>query len=89
MALSDRVTVFRAGKIAGEMKTSETNPQALADLMVGRKVALKLDLEAGAVGAGTGEPSGASVSARIEVRPVEVIDRPCKAHARAGTSLWA
>ena len=41
MALADRVTVFRAGRVAGEALTSETDAQGLANLMVGRKVALK------------------------------------------------
>jgi simple sugar transport system ATP-binding protein len=42
--LTERVTVFRAGKVTGEMQTSKTTPQELADLMVGRKVVLKIDV---------------------------------------------
>ncbi|HZV33584.1 MAG TPA: ABC transporter ATP-binding protein, partial [Verrucomicrobiae bacterium] len=42
MAFTDRVTVFRAGKVTGEMKTSDTNPDELASLMVGRKVSLTI-----------------------------------------------
>jgi simple sugar transport system ATP-binding protein len=41
LALTDRVTVFRAGKVVGEVQTSRTNAQELATLMVGRKVALE------------------------------------------------
>ena len=44
MSFTDRVTVFRAGKVTGEMQTSETNPQELANLMVGRKVVLNIDV---------------------------------------------
>jgi general nucleoside transport system ATP-binding protein len=44
MAFTDRVTVFRAGKTTGEVKTSETNPQELANMMVGRKVVLNIDV---------------------------------------------
>jgi ABC-type uncharacterized transport system ATPase subunit len=44
MAITDRVTVFRAGKVTGETETSRTNPQELANLMVGRKVLLKIDV---------------------------------------------
>lgn len=44
MAFTDRVTVFRAGKVTGEVETSRTNPQELANLMVGRKVLLKVDV---------------------------------------------
>jgi simple sugar transport system ATP-binding protein len=40
MAFTDRITVFRAGKVTGDLTTSETNPQELANLMVGRKVSL-------------------------------------------------
>jgi len=38
MSFTDQVTVFRAGKVTGELSTAETNPQELANLMVGRKV---------------------------------------------------
>lgn len=40
MAFTDRVTVFRNGKVTGEMETSKTNPEELASLMIGRKVSL-------------------------------------------------
>ena len=43
MALSDNVTVLRKGKYIGTVKTSETNPQALTDMMVGRSVTLNID----------------------------------------------
>ncbi|MGA2866538.1 MAG: ABC transporter ATP-binding protein [Verrucomicrobiota bacterium] len=43
MAFTDRVTVFRAGRAVGDLATGQTNPQALANLMVGRKVALGLE----------------------------------------------
>ncbi|HXJ40571.1 MAG TPA: ABC transporter ATP-binding protein [Bryobacteraceae bacterium] len=44
MAFTDRVTVFRAGKVTGELSTAQTNPQELANLMVGRKVVLNIDV---------------------------------------------
>jgi simple sugar transport system ATP-binding protein len=44
MSATDRVTVFRRGKVTGEFKTSDTNPQELANLMVGRKVALRINV---------------------------------------------
>lgn len=44
MAFTDHVTVFRAGTVTGEMQTSQTNPQELANLMVGRKVVLNIDV---------------------------------------------
>lgn len=44
MRFTDRVTVFRAGKVTGEVKTSQTNPQELASQMVGRKVVLNVEV---------------------------------------------
>jgi len=63
MAFTDRVTVFRAGKVVKELETSETNPQELADLMVGRKVTLRMTVEAAAV--------GASATSTATTRPLE------------------
>jgi ABC-type uncharacterized transport system ATPase subunit len=42
MSITDRVTVLRAGRVTGEMPTAQTNPQELANLMVGRKVVLNV-----------------------------------------------
>ena len=44
MAFTDQVTVFRAGKVTGELMTAQTNPQELANLMVGRKVVLNINV---------------------------------------------
>jgi ABC-type uncharacterized transport system ATPase subunit len=44
MSLTDRITVFRAGKVTGELATAQTNPQELANLMVGRKVVLNIEV---------------------------------------------
>ena len=41
--VSDRVTVIRRGKTIGTRITSETTPQKLAELMVGRAVLLRVD----------------------------------------------
>ena len=43
MAISDKVAVLRKGKYIGTVVTSETNPQALTDMMVGRSVTLNID----------------------------------------------
>lgn len=43
MSMSDRVTVIRKGKIIDTLKTSETDMDTLAELMVGRKVKLEID----------------------------------------------
>lgn len=38
MEISDRVTILRAGKSVATVKTEETSPEELANMMVGRKV---------------------------------------------------
>jgi simple sugar transport system ATP-binding protein len=38
MAISDHITVLRAGKVVGNLKTSETSPQEIASKMIGREV---------------------------------------------------
>ncbi|AMQ07174.1 MULTISPECIES: ABC transporter ATP-binding protein [Sporosarcina] len=43
MDVSDRVTVIRKGKGIGTVITSETNPEELATLMVGRQVTFKTE----------------------------------------------
>jgi general nucleoside transport system ATP-binding protein len=40
MSFTDHVSVFRTGKVTGDLPTAQTNPQELANLMVGRKVVL-------------------------------------------------
>jgi ABC-type uncharacterized transport system ATPase subunit len=44
MEFTDQVTVFRAGRVTGELETASTNPGELASLMVGRKVVLNIDV---------------------------------------------
>ncbi|WP_174233637.1 ABC transporter ATP-binding protein [Kiloniella sp. EL199] len=43
MAITDRVSVMRAGTMVSERETSETSKNELAELMVGRKVLLEVD----------------------------------------------
>lgn len=43
MALSDRVAVLRKGKYIGTVKTAETTPQKLTDMMVGHAVTLNIN----------------------------------------------
>lgn len=44
MSFTDRVTVFRSGKVTGEVETSQTSPEQLAQLMVGRQVVLSVEV---------------------------------------------
>jgi simple sugar transport system ATP-binding protein len=43
MAVTDMVSVMRRGEIVATLKTSETNPGQLAELMVGRRVLLRVE----------------------------------------------
>ncbi len=43
METTDNVSVMRRGTMVGNVKTSETSPEQLAELMVGRKVLLQID----------------------------------------------
>ncbi|PID44541.1 MAG: heme ABC transporter ATP-binding protein [Proteobacteria bacterium] len=43
MAITDNVSVMRAGKMVAHRKTSETSKAEIAELMVGRKVLLQVD----------------------------------------------
>ncbi|WP_438444925.1 ABC transporter ATP-binding protein [Gorillibacterium sp. sgz5001074] len=42
MAIADRVTIIRRGKVVGSVQTGETTPQALAEAMVGRNVSFEI-----------------------------------------------
>src|SRR6056300_523764 len=43
MDITDTVSVMRRGEMTATVKTSQTNPQELAELMVGRKVLLRIE----------------------------------------------
>ena len=43
MEITDHVSVMRRGTMVGNVKTSETSPELLAELMVGRKVLLEVE----------------------------------------------
>jgi len=43
MAITQRVTVMRRGKVTGRVNTKETNPKELAEMMVGREVLLRVE----------------------------------------------
>lgn len=50
MAVCDRITVLRAGETVGTVKTSETNPRELAQMMVGKEVLFEVDKKDSAQG---------------------------------------
>ncbi|SFV36623.1 simple sugar transport system ATP-binding protein [Devosia crocina] len=46
MAITDNVSVMRQGQMVATVKTAETSPEQLAELMVGRRVLLRVDKSA-------------------------------------------
>ena len=50
MEITDTVSVMRQGEMTATVKTSETNPSSLAELMVGRKVLLRVKKQASTPG---------------------------------------
>ena len=45
MAITDHVSVMRRGEMVGHVKTEETSVEALAEMMVGRRVLLRVEKE--------------------------------------------
>ncbi len=63
MEISDRVAVLRRGKFIDDIKTKDTNPQQLTDMMVGRAVTLNID-----------RPEPKNTVERLIVKDLTVID---------------
>lgn len=83
MAITDRVTVFRAGKVAGDLETKDTSVQDLADRMVGRRVNLTIGgehPENSKLGQ-TPRSGGASLRPALEIQGL-TLSRPGEAKPR-------
>ena len=63
MEITDTVSVMRRGEMTATVKTSETDPPHLAELMVGRKVLLRVDKDPATPGKNV-----------LEVRNLRVVD---------------
>ena len=50
MAATDNVTVMRRGAVVGTVRTADTSPEQLAEMMVGRKVLLRVERHAATPG---------------------------------------
>ena len=79
MEATDTVSVMRRGEMTATVKTSETNPEHLAELMVGRKVLLRVDKAPAEPGAPVIEIENLSVTDEQGVERVKGID--LKVHA--------
>ena len=74
MALSDRITVLRDGRVSGSTTPAETSRQQLAQMMVGRPVKLAPDKPPVAVGKPRLEIKGLSVMGDRDALAVHDID---------------
>ena len=74
MAATDHVYVMRQGQIVADRPTAETNPEELAELMVGRKVRLQLDKAAPHSGDVLLEAEGLSLVDHRGVRLLDNVD---------------
>lgn len=64
MSITDNVSVMRQGEMVETLKTSDTSPEHLAELMVGRRVLLRVDKEPANPG-----------DTVLEVENLKVVDR--------------
>lgn len=64
MAISHRVSVMRKGRIVGELETSKTTPQEIAQMMVGRPVLLNIE-----------KPERKITPSRLFIRNLNYVDR--------------
>ncbi|MCH2249795.1 MAG: ABC transporter ATP-binding protein [Cognatishimia sp.] len=79
MEYTDTVSVMRRGEMTATVKTSETNPEQLAELMVGRKVLLRVDKKPATPGANVLEINGLNVVDEQGVRRVKDVSLTLKA----------
>ncbi|HYE01127.1 MAG TPA: ABC transporter ATP-binding protein [Alphaproteobacteria bacterium] len=71
MELTDNVTVMRRGEVVGHVRTAETSREQLAELMVGRKVLLRVDKKPATPGAEVLRVDGLNVVDSAGVRRVK------------------
>lgn len=65
MAISDRITVLRKGKLVGTVATADTNKQELSDMMVGRPVQLQVEKSAAHLGDAVLQVRNLTIPSRI------------------------
>ncbi len=80
MAVTDQVSVMRGGKMVAHRNTAETDEAELAELMVGRKVLLRVDKGTASPGENRLEVEGLTVIDEAGVRRVDDVSF----HVRAG-----
>ena len=71
MALTDKVTVMRQGRIVGDKKTKDTTKNQLAEMMVGRSVLLRIDKRKPNIGDTVFEVKNINVKDNLDVMRVK------------------
>ena len=71
MALTDKVTVMRQGKIVGDKNTKDTTKDQLAEMMVGRSVLLRIDKRKPNIGEIVFEVKNINVKDNLDVMRVK------------------
>jgi simple sugar transport system ATP-binding protein len=79
MEITDTVSVMRRGQMTATVKTAETSPEQLAELMVGRKVLLRVDKTAANPGKTVLEVRGLRVRDETGVERLKGIDLDIRA----------
>src|SRR5579872_858418 len=79
MAISDHITVLRLGKVVGNLVTAETNPRAIASLMVGRDIVPAVHKDSPALGDVVLSVRGLRVDSDLGVEAVRGIDLDVRA----------
>jgi simple sugar transport system ATP-binding protein len=74
MNITDRVSVMRQGAVVANLRTADTSPQDLSELMVGRKVLLRVDKTPATPGAPALVVSGLTVVDAAGVSRVKGVD---------------
>jgi simple sugar transport system ATP-binding protein len=79
MEVTDTVSVMRRGEMTATVKTADTNPEQLAELMVGRKVLLRVDKKPARPGKTVLEIEGLRVTDEHGVERLKGIDLTVRA----------
>ena len=79
MEITDTVSVMRRGEMTATVKTVDTSPEQLAELMVGRKVLLQIDKKPATTGACTLEIENLEVTDEKGVKRVKGVSLEVKA----------
>src|SRR2546425_8271685 len=86
LAISDEVTVMRDGRVVGRLQTKETNAAALARLMVGREVLLRVEKPDAKPGAALISLRDFSITGRDGTRRVDKVSFEVRAGEIVGVA---